>query len=367
MSEQVHFRRTALALLTALLATSASRLAGADENVPPAIGLHYEVAPSLATCPSAQEFAAEVAGMIGVHPFREGASLRVSVAIREGARRGTAEGRVAFSGVSADDPDLPWGGEQTIRASDCMEVARTLALVMTVAVERLRSARAAHMRETAPPVGQPPAPPPESDAPDGANAPIRTDERERPARRPPMAAAGGRSRRPPALHVSSFAGVVVAADITPGATAGTSFGARVGLGALSVGVEGLMLAPSSSVSSSGVGGSVSSTGLEITTCWHLAIGRSERLDVHTCPVIAPLLLRGVGHSPALPRAGDAASLALGGRIGGSVEVLGPIRLAVELEALAPLTRHVFVIDDQNVWVQPALGFAAHGNVAVRFR
>ncbi|MBX3259747.1 MAG: hypothetical protein KIS78_01975 [Labilithrix sp.] len=356
-------------VLTALVMTSIARPADADDEAPPSIALSYEIASSPSACPSEQDFGREVERLLGVDPFRADAPFRVRVEIREDAKRGR-EGRVVFSGASTDDPDLPWGGEQTIRSSDCGELASTLALVITVAIERLRRARPQHAGAA---------------DPDGAAPPAPTSTLARPAAPPPPAqsstAAGRRNRAPstrrpgpspatrpppsPRVHLSSVAGAVAAVNMTPGASAGTAFGARVRLGAASAGLEGVLLAPSTVTSIHGGGVAVSLRAAEITACWH--VGWGERLDLRACPVVAPLLLRGVGQSLPLARMGSATSIALGGRLGAGVEVLGPIRFELEVEALGPLTQNVFAVDQETVWAQPSLGAMARANVAVRFR
>lgn len=354
-------------VLTALVMTSAARAADADDETPPSIALSYEIASSLSACPSEQDFGREVERLLGVDPFRADASFRVRVEIREDAKRGQ-QGRVVFSGASSDDPDLPWGGEQTIRSRECGELASTLALVITVAIERLRRARPQHARQATSADPNGPAPTSSLDppaAPPAARSSASTAGRRN--RAPPAGSPGPSSaaRPPPSVQLSSVVGAVAAVNMTPGASVGTAFGARVRLGAASAGLEGVLLAPSTVTSIHGGGVAVSLRAAELTACWHAGWG--ERLDLHACPVVAPLLLRGVGRSLPLARMGSATSIALGGRLGAGVEVLGPIRIELEVEALGPLTRNVFAVDDETVWGQPALGAMARANVAVRFR
>ncbi len=353
--------RSTLAVVAALVASSSSRVAVAGERELPDIELRYDVASPAKGCPSAPELVAEIERELGADPFRASAPLRVSVAI-EAPDRHRLLGRVVFSRTANGAPDLPWGGEETFRASDCNELARTVALVVTLAVERLRSARARQV-EQEPPLdrgevamsGVPPA---------GSVAPASSAADEHPSE-PPARPSPAETR----LRVGTFAGAVVARDLTPGSAAGVRFGANAHFGRASVGLEAVLLAPSTASSGSGGGVSVSLKALAITACWHLPLSSAASFgaELRVCPIMAPLLLRGVGDSLALARAGDVTSVAFGGRVGLGMSLLDPIRLEVGLDALAPLTRHVFAIDREAVWTQPAAGFAAHADLAVRFR
>ncbi|MDF2691701.1 MAG: hypothetical protein K0S65_84 [Labilithrix sp.] len=355
--------RSTLAIVAALIVSTGGRVALAGEKKLPEVELRYDVAAPVNGCPTAQELVAEVERELGADPFRASAPLRVSVAIEAHGRQ-RLSGRVVFSGVASDASDLPWGGHETFRASDCNELTRTIALVITLAVERLQSARARQVEQQ-----------PSSERKDVAEsvAPLPAGIEAATASLPPnvRAASGTRSSSSQAarrVRVETFAGVVAATDLTPRSAVGASFGAGVRLGPASLGLEAILLAPSTASSGRGGGVSVSMKALAIAACWHLPLppGAGVGLEVRACPVVAPLLLRGVGESLALARAGDVASIALGGRVGAGMDVLAPIRLEVGLDALAPLTRHVFAIDDEEVWVQPAIGFAAHADLAVRF-
>jgi hypothetical protein len=262
-------------------------------------------------------------------------------------------GRIAFAGESPEDPALPWGGEQTIGASDCAELVKTSALVVTVAIERLRAA--SHRDAPAPALAdtRPIAPAP-------SEVPTRNP---RPSRRPPAVAAPTRHR----LSVSSSAAAVVAADLTPGATIGTAIGVQVRAGELSIGLEGAILAPSNAASSRGGEVSVSLQTLALTACWHQGLGRRAALEAHACPLIAPLFLRGVGQSLAQTRVGTVQSVGVGGRLGAGVDVLTPLRFEMDVEAVAPITRQGFSVDEETVWIQPMVGFAALASMVVRFR
>lgn len=355
--------RSTLALVAALVASSSSRVAVAGERELPEIELRYDVASPAKGCPSAPELVAEIERELGADPFHAGAPLRVSVAI-EAPGQHRLLGRVVFSRTANGSPDLPWGGEETFRASDCNDLARTVALVITLAVERLRSARARQVEHEPPfdpgEVATSVVPPPGGLAAATASSAANEHPSEPPSR------SSHAERR---LRMGSFAGAVAAWDLTPGLAAGVRFGASARLGLASVGLEAVLLAPSTASSGHGGGVSVSLKALVIAACWHLPLSPAAGLgaEVRVCPVVAPVLLRGVGDSLALARAGDVTSVALGGRFGLGMSLLDPIRLEVGLDALGPLTRHVFAIDGETVWTQPAAGFAAHADLAVRFR
>ncbi len=351
--------RSTLALVAALVASSSHRVAVAGERELPDIELRYDVASPAKGCPTAPELVAEIERELGADPFRAGAPLRVSVAI-EAPDRHRLLGRVVFSRTANGAPDLPWGGEETFRATDCNELARTVALVVTLAVERLRSARARQVEQEPPfdrgEIASSVAPPPGG----LATAPASTAAKAHPAEPSPAETR---------LRVGTFAGAVAARDLTPGSAAGVRFGASAHFGRASVGLEAILLAPSTASSASGGGVSVSLKALAITACWSLPLSPAADVgaELRVCPIVAPLLLRGVGDSLALARAGDVTSVAFGGRVGLGMGLLDPIRLEVGLDALGPLTRHVFAIDREAVWTQPAVGFAGHVDLAVRFR
>ncbi len=351
-------------MLAALVVSSTSRVATADEKQLPEIELRYDVAASVGGCPSARELVRDIESDLGTDPFRVGASLRVSVAI-DAQDQKRLLGRVVFSGVASNTPELPWNGEETFRASDCNELARTIALVITLAVERLRIARAHQMEQQS-------SQPPSDVASDDTS---RSNGSDVPSGKPPAPRARVVAPRPSSrrearsLRVRTFAGAVVANDLTPGSAVGASFGASLGVGRASVELEAVLLAPSTSTSRHGGGVAVSMKALALAACWSFPLlpGVDIGLEARVCPLVAPLLLHGVGESLAVVRSGDLTSLALGGRLAMGMTLLDPIRFGVGLDALAPLTRHVFAIGEDVVWSQPALGFAAHANLAVRFR
>jgi len=348
-------------MLAALVVSSQSRVAVASGKALPEIELRYEVASSVNGCPSARELVADIERELRTDPFRAGAPLRVSVAIDAQGRKRLV-GRVVFSGVASADPELPWNGEETFRASDCTELARTIALVVTLAVERLESARARHVEQQAS------LPPPDMasdvEPPSGGIAAPAAPPRPR-ARAPRPSSRWAESP----LRVSTSAGAVAASHLTPGAALGASFGASLGVGRASIELEALLFAPSRAASRRGGAVAVSMRALAVAACYSAPIlpRMGVHLEARACPVVAPLLLRGVGEALAVARPRELTSLALGGRLAMGTILLNPIRLEVILDALAPLTRHVFAIDDEAVWTQPALGFAAHVNLAVRFR
>jgi len=308
-------RTPILSLFAVSIATAGLVMAG-DR---PDAKLSYVRKGQATICPDEPLMRQLVAARLGHDPFREQSDRAIAVTITRDAK-----GFRAVLELRDDTGKIVGTRTLTSTSADCNELASSIALALTIAIDPIGEAPSASVSASAPP---PPAPtiavaPPPSIAPPPPPPPPP---------RPlwPFAAIGG------------IAALGAAPDLTFGLT--TTFGLHAEK--YSVAIEGRVDAEAGKRGP--LGGEVRSSILAgaIVPCLHHDV-------LMVCGIAAYGSLRGAGAGVSAARHDRTPWAALGARIGLEGTVFGPIAFRAHADALALLTRTKLRVEDADAWTTP---------------
>ncbi len=327
-------RTPLFSLFAATLATAGLVLAG-DR---PDAKLSYVRKAGATICPDEPLMRQLVAARLGYDPFRDDSDRVIAVTITRETKgfRAILELRDAAGQVL---------GKRTLTSSaaDCNELASSIALALTIAIDPLGGAPSASV--SAPPSATASAPP----RPEVASVPVAPPA---PSVAPP----------PPPRTLWPFAalGGIAAINAAPQLTFGltTTFGLHAER--YSIAIEGRVDAETSKLGTNG--GEVRSSILAgaLVPCLHQDV-------LMVCGIAAYGALRGVGGG--VPEARDDRSpwAALGARIGLEATIYGPIAFRAHADALALLTRTTLRVQGRDTWTTPGVSILLGLGVVAHFR
>ena len=326
--------RRFLALLAFVAATANAGLAAAT----PSARLVYVREPGTETCPDETEFRRFVASRLGYDPFfpwatttvvatldRAGSSYRGEIVILD--ERSAVLGRRKLDGSSGD----------------CVEVARTMGLAVSVALDDLDLGAKPALTPAAPPPPPPPTFPPPRVAPVAIDVP-RADP------------APSSSRVP--IVVSAAVGPIVSLGVAPAPSVGITASLRVRRRWLSLILEGRADLPSAGTY---LGGTVTTNVLGglLGVCAHPFHG------LYGCGIgfLASFAEQGKGYAPD----GNAAALyfAAGARVGWEIPLGAKVFVDVRVDGM--LTPTASKVEVEGVGVYPMKVETGSGGVALGTR
>jgi hypothetical protein len=300
--------------------------------------LVYERGVGADTCPDEAALRVSVATRLGYDPFVAGSAREVRASIRR--RRAEFVATVAIRGA---DGAVLARAPITSTSTDCTEIATSLALAISIAVDPLSFTR-----------------PPPTDAPQTiAPSPTPREPAAPPVREPapsaPPPERGGLSAR---VGIGGFASV--------GQVPAPSFGPVIFAGVRSrsspfaLGIEGRWDVPASTEGPRG--GEVVGT-LLVATLAPCVEGR--RLYGCALGSIGPFFGRGTGVDN---EARDTSLYAaVGARVGVDVELHERLSLRAQIDGLVPLVRTVLRIAGADAWASPVVTGAAGLGLVAHFR
>lgn len=292
--------------------------------------LRYTREPGAENCPGEDALLRAVNARLGYDAFREPfeISIEVSIATSEAGLRGRVE--------VSDMASQPQGRRQiSSPTTDCVELAASLELAISIAIDPLFLTRSA----------EPPAPTP---APASAPAPATVPE---PATAP-LPAPAPLTLSPPVFQVKL--GVLGSLGAAPTLTGGAFVGARLKWPRFSVEVEGRADLVASFSMQNGTLGTSLLVG-SFLPCGHLG-------SVGLCALVTGGALRSSSSGNLIPEQKTAPHLAAGARVFFEHPVVQHLSVAIHAELSAPLIRANLWIDGRQAWSSPpiavALGLAA---------
>lgn len=327
-------RAPILSLLASCLAAAGLVMAGER----PDAKLTYARKPGATICPDEPLMRQLVAARLGYDPFRDESKRAITVTITREPKgfRAVLELRDAAGSVV---------GTRTLTSSssDCNELASSIALALSIAID---------------PVGDAPAP---SASGSSSATPVPTSAPPIPtiSLAPPPAASSSAAPLPPKplwpfAGIGGVAALAAAPDLAFGLT--TVFGLRADW--YSVAIEGRVDAEASKRAPAGGEVTSSIVAGAIVPCLHRDV-------LMVCGIAAYGSLRGVGSGVRNARRNESPWSALGARVGLEARVLGPIALRAHADLLAVTTRTTLRIDSTDAWTTPpvsvllGLGVVAH--------
>ncbi len=299
-------------------------LAHAAHAAPPRhVKLDYERNAGAERCPDSSELSDAVAADLGYDPFQTeaGETLRVRIARAAGELTATIELLDAEGAVTGRR-------ELSSPGKDCRELAATLALAVSIAIDPVHSTK-----KPEPKPEPAPAPPPKPAPPPPAPAPIpKVEPAPEPASTP--------------LHLRIAGGAHLAVGTAPAQALGFWAYAGARWPKLSLGLEGRAdLAaeksePDGSVSASLLLGS-------LLPCVHLGVG-------FACAVGSLGVLQGSGEDVSQPAKATTLFGAAGARGGVDIPVSDAVGIVVQADVRANLARTTLRLNDREVWSSPPL-------------
>jgi hypothetical protein len=301
----------------------------------------YEREASLTTCPDATSMRDRVAARLGYDPFDadpQKASRTVVVRLK---REGRALVGVVGMRARAQEGATAPSAERRITsdASDCRELADTLALTIALLVDPRAATFGA---PAAPAPSAPPAPEPSPFDP----------PREEPPPPPPKEAAEG-----PRLHAAL--GLTGALGSVPGPTPGLSAGASLATPGWAIGVEARGDLPRETTD-----------GARSVDAWLLvgSIVPCGRLGVLlVCGVLSGGALQGSSTTASMPSSQTTFYAAAGPRVAVWVPLSPSLLLAANVDGVFQLARTRLSVGGVEVWSSPAVAGIAGLGAVFRFR
>ena len=301
----------------------------------PSSRLVYVRASGAEACPDEAALRRAVVARLGYDPFFPSADKTIIAQIkREG---GNLRGSVQL----IDDHGLQLGAREfKTRAAQCGELATTMALAVSIAIDPSVEARAedearAEEAPAAPPVPSPVAP-------------------TLPKNAAPSTASSAPAIRPVEANLKKSAEWTVVPGLLFGGSVGTapvpafSVGATLGVrrGAISVAAEGRnQWSASSDLPAGSIEVSLWTAGM--TPCLHVGPGFG-------CVTASLGGFHGGGAGIAYPKASTVPFAIAGGRLGGDLPLSGPFALRAQLDLLRNLTPVSLLVDEQAAWTAPPL-------------
>jgi hypothetical protein len=320
----------ALAILTAL-----GGPAGAQ--APKHVRLDYQRQEGAAICPDASAIQAGVAARLGYEPFRDDAEDQLRATIRQ-------NGSLLEARIEMTDARGNVTAERRLvsRRRDCGELASSVALAISIAIDPMGQVHA-------PSASDPASPPPPLTSP--AQAPPQTSTR---------VSAQASPSPEPSLPVSERLALALVGGL--GSAPSPSLGIQIS-GALRRGPFSLALdlrADLPASSSLQVGEASSSLYLaSLAPCLHYRAAAA-------CALASAGAQRVAGHNLIDSRSATDPYLAFGARLAADFPVSARLLVALHGDASIPVTRVSLLVDDAAVWKTPVLVFALGLGVAVIF-
>ena len=347
---------SALAAIAVISVVAEARAAGRSSS-----RLVYEKGDGAARCPSEAAMRDSVAARLGYDPFDAKAKKTIAVRIVGDAAKLSAR-------VDVTDAAGVITGTRELRSAslDCVDLASSLSLTITIAIDPLASS------EPPPSLALPPMDPGVSSAgsdddtsassPDAsASADAALDDRAKsgaPADEPEPPAPAAEDVVVWPRFVAT-AGVVSSIGFGPSLGAGASVSGAVRWSSLSIGLEGRADVPSSKVVPGG-GGQVSASVLLATLvpCVHRGV-------VMACALGSFGALRGSGVG-AGAREASTRYAAVGGRLATNLEITSSVAVRIAIDLAATLTRTTLRYADVDVWTTPAIAGALGASLVGTF-
>lgn len=317
--------------LPTLLLWSALVAQGAEAAEPSRYRLLLEIPAEVEGCPSDEVIAGAVSARLGYSPWDPAAPRVLRVHLER--RRGWIEGRLQIEEPAGS---APLGVRRLEPMTSCSQLTEGTSFAIAIAIDPLGGAP-----------GQKPEP-----APSPTPAPTRSSTRTAPLpKQAPSAPTPIQPEPPPPgrpLGLVAEIGLLLSLDSAPAVAPGLSLGAALGVGRLSVGLEGRFDLPASAALSGG--GRVESA-LFLGT-----IAPCIRLLDHwqACALVSAGALRVAGLGLVGARNGTAAYAAAGGRLGVRWPFDSGLGIALAIEGRAVLTRISLVDLDglTTYWTTP---------------
>jgi hypothetical protein len=294
-----------------------SSVASADAR-PPSAQLNYQIEPGAETCPSADTLKAAVQARLGYDPFSPQADEVVEVSVRR------EHGRyVALVSIHLPDGSLRQREPLTSSATDCSEIASTLALAISIAIDPLTFVRPASTAVE------------ENDSPPSpvVNSPVEE-------KLPPSPTKAG-------LGWEAGVGATGSLGALPSASAGLMLFGGAATRVLRLDVEGRYDFPASK---NGPEGSAVHGSLllgTLTPCW-------TPRPASFCALASVGALPGEGSGVDNRATADAFYAALGVRAGVELPTTGRVRGRLQIDAYFPLRSTTLRVVGTNVWTSPAV-------------
>jgi hypothetical protein len=312
----------------------------AETPGPTFVRFAYERGEGLGGCPDQAAIQLGVAARLGYDPFRPDAAdlLRASIVLG-------ASGLEARIAMTDGQGQLKAERRLLSRQRDCAELASSVELAISIAIDPLSQGRA---RATTTVPTQAPA-----DAVAPAEPEVAHAVEPGPASNPDPVVASG----PPLSKRMSLA-AVGAIGAAPSPNVGLLAGAGVRRGWWSVAVEARADWPAST----GLRTGEASSALYLATlvpCVHHG-------SLAACALASAGAQRVAGHGLVQARGATDVYAALGGRLGADVPLSAHLALTVHGDVTAPVTRMHVLVDEGTVWTSPALAVALGLGVAAIF-
>jgi hypothetical protein len=313
--------------------------AGASRATPTS-RLVYSRSVDAGSCPDEQALRHEVAARVGYDPFFPWATRTIVAGItrREGAFVATVD--------LVDDQGLSHGARELRTDRGCDDLLGAMALAIAIAIDPQSLSR----------VGPPPPPLPPPSPPASDPSPVTTPEQPAPSEH----LLAPQPSRASQLEIDGSVGLVASGGLAPNVAAGLSLGAGVRWRMLSLSVEGLIDAPSTTQAEGGG---------TVTTWLVLA-------DVAPCVHFGSFLACALGQVGSMQASGDGVSearstsipwWAAGGRLGAMVRLSDAMSLRFRTDVVANLDRATLQLNGTEAWQYPLVGASLGFDLVLHFR
>lgn len=317
------FRRLVTAAAFALLIVTTSTRASAS----PTARLSYVRGPGAETCPDEDSMRRAVATRLGYDPFRVSAPITLSVSIRR--TKETYAGEVKL----VDEGGLERGARTfESRASECAEIAETIALSMSIAVDPQSA--------LAPPKPAEPAPKEPSVVEEPTPAPLPEPRPLPPPVPPPTPAKPVESRAEPLVALAL--GAHGAAGIGPAPAFGLAGSGELRLSGASLGLGARVDVPSSATTSEGGRANVLFAGGEAVPCFRVSVAFG-------CGVLLLGGVRAESFDVTTPRSSATFFAAAGARAGADVPLGRDFALRLAVDLLGHFTTYGLAVNGRSVF------------------
>jgi hypothetical protein len=318
-------------------ALAAALVGSAFAHAPKYVRFNYERQEGAAACPDASALQTGVAARLGYDPFRELAEDRLHATIRSAGSM--LEARIEMMDAQGN---LMAERKLVSRQRDCSELASSIELAISIAIDPMGKAQASPPSDTGSPPSIPtvpePAHKPDPPAPVAASTPTGPSE----STSPPMT---GR------LALALVGGFRSA----PSPSVGMAIGAALRRGSVSLGLDARADLPAAS--SLRVGEVSSSLYLaSLMPCAHYRVAAG-------CVLAAAGAQHVAGHNLVDARSATAPYLAFGARLGADLPLSPHMALTFYGDLIAPVTHMSLLVGSSTVWKTPALAFALGLGVA----
>lgn len=307
----------------------------ASAEVPRLVQLDYERQDGAVDCPDAAGIQAGVTARLGYDPFRDQAENHLRATVRQAAH--ALEARIEMTDAHGN---LLAERRLFSRQGDCAELASSVELAISIAIDPLGSPKVAPSSTT-------------DSSPAGDRSPT-----------PPAEVAGSssemvdRSTPPPPISESIEVAVLGGLGSAPSANVGFMAGMAARRRDLSLGVEGRVDLPASA--SLRVGESSASLLVgSVVPCLHVGM-------VAACALATAGALHGAGHGLVNSRTVTVPYLGFGVRLAAAIPVTARLCITAHGDVTAPVTKTALTVDGSEVWSTPAVALALGLGIAAIF-